>query len=141
MIPLILIAIQVVWNLINSRIDAYIFLKNKTVAHGINGGLYITLIAAEIWYLQPLWWMGVIFAIAALFNRQVTFDIPLNLRRRKTDKTITWDYISRAKNPKAIIDRIERKLFGYDGRLLHIAYILLWITTTGLLFYINSLHL
>lgn len=124
---------QVLWNVINSRIDAYRFLKNKTVAHGLNGGLYLVLVAAECYFLNQVWWIIAVFVLSSFFNRQVTFDIPLNIRRRKTDKTITWDYMSKAQPPKAITDKIERFFFGTNGRTLHIIYILLWLATTAFL--------
>ena len=65
----------------------------------------------------------------AMWNRQITFDIPLNLRRGKS-----WDYITMAKPPKAITDRIEIAIFGYNGKAITLTYIVLFILFTTILF-------
>jgi len=133
----ILLLLQVLFNVINSRIDAFLILKNKTIAHAVNFGAYAVLVAVQAIYWHPVWWMVILFCSNAFFNRQVSFDIPLNLRRRKTDKTITWYYVSRAKPPKAITDRVEIYVFGYNGRAITLSYIFLLLVNTAALYILN----
>lgn len=110
------------FNLINSRVDAYRIMKNKTIAHGINFGAYALFCALFCWLAG--WNAGVIalFCVSAFCNRQFSFDIPLNLRRG-----LKWDYVSYAKPPKAILDRIEIRVFGYNGRAPVVCYAVIWI--------------
>lgn len=109
-------------NLINSRIDAYRILKNKTIAHGVNFGVYTLFCALLCWLAH--WNVGVItlFCVSAFCNRQFSFDITLNLRRG-----LKWDYVSTAKPPKAILDRIEIRVFGYNGRAPVACYGVIWL--------------
>jgi hypothetical protein len=95
------------WNLFNSELDAYRILKNKTIAHGVNFVLYGGLVGLLIWEGQYDFKTIVLFCLSAFFNRQFSFDIPLNFRRH-----LKWYYQSTATPPKAILDRIERFLFG-----------------------------
>jgi len=131
---IIFIASEVLFNYINSEFDAYRFFKHKTVAHAVNFGIYAVIVGVQLYLSDFVWWFMIIFCAQAFLNRQVTFDIPLNLRRRKTNKAITWDYISKAKPPKAIMDRIEIRLFGYNGRAITMSYIILWIVSMVTLF-------
>jgi hypothetical protein len=110
------------FNLINSRIDAYRIMRNKTIAHGINFGVYALFCALLCWLAR--WYVGVItlFCVSAFCNRQLSFDIPLNLRRG-----LKWDYVSTAKPPKALLDRIEIRLFGYNGRAPLFVYAIVWV--------------
>jgi hypothetical protein len=110
------------FNLINSRIDAYRIMRNKTIAHGINFGVYALFCALLCWLAR--WNVGVItlFCVSAFCNRQLSFDIPLNLRRG-----LKWDYVSTAKPPKALLDRIEIRLFGYNGRAPLFVYAIVWV--------------
>lgn len=110
------------FNLINSRIDAYRILRNKTIAHGINFGAYVFFVAVLCWLARYDVWNIILFCISAFCNRQLSFDIPLNLRRG-----LKWDYVSLAKPPKAILDRIEIRLFGYNGRAPVIMYAAVWV--------------
>jgi hypothetical protein len=112
----------VIFNQVNVRIDAYRIMKNKTIAHGINFGAYAIYCGALCWLAH--WDIGAItlFCVSAFCNRQLSFDIPLNLRRG-----LKWDYVSTAKPPKAILDRIEIRLFGYNGRAPAFMYGFIWI--------------
>lgn len=117
------------FNLINSRIDAYRILRNKTIAHGINLSAYAVfgLVLYCITVKPAMTLAGfpyldlVVFSISAFTNRQFSFDIPLNLRRK-----LDWDYVSRANPPKSILDRIEIRLFGYNGRAPFVIYGCVW---------------
>lgn len=112
----------VVFNLTNVKIDAYRILRHKQIAHGINFGAYTLYTALLAWVTG--WNVGVItlFCISAFANRQLSFDIPLNLRRG-----LKWDYVSTAKPPKSILDRIEIRVFGYNGRAPVVVYGAVWV--------------
>lgn len=120
--------ILAVFNFINSRIDAYRILRNKTIAHGINFGAYVALMGVLIWLFKMDVSHAIIFCWSAFFQRQLSFDIPLNLRRG-----LKWYYQSIAKPPKAIWDKIERKLFGidYNGKKIVMFYSVMWACTLG----------
>lgn len=110
------------FNLVNSRVDAYRILRNKKIAHGINFGSYCLFAAVLCILFRYSFWQIVVFGISAFANRQLSFDIPLNLRRG-----LKWDYVSLAKPPKAILDRIEIRIFGYNGRAPIIMYAIIWV--------------
>lgn len=105
------------FNVINSRLDAYRILKNKPIAHGINLGAYCVLIGVVCWLFKLPVGDIVLLIISGFCQRQFTFDIPLNLRRG-----LKWDYVSLAKPPRALMDRIEIALFGYNGRAPFVMY-------------------
>lgn len=111
--------ILIAWNIANSQIDAYRILKNKKIAHGVNLLAYAVAVGVLVW-LTGNW----LLIPAAFFCRQITFDIPLNWRRG-----LKWDYVSLDKPPKAMMDKIEVRIFGYNGRLPVLIYGLIWITT------------
>lgn len=110
------------FNLINSRVDAYRILANKNIAHGINFGAYALFTSLLCWLSRYDVREILIFCVSAFCNRQFSFDIPLNLRRH-----LAWDYVSKADPPKSILDRIEIRLFGYNGRAPFLVYGLIWI--------------
>lgn len=112
----------VVFNVVNSRIDAYRIMKNKTIAHGINFGAYALFTAFLCWVTGWNIWVITLFCVSAFCNRQWSFDVPLNIRRR-----LPWDYVSTAKPPKAILDRIEIRVFGYNGRAPLFVYGSVWV--------------
>lgn len=116
------------FNFINSRIDAYRIMHNKTIAHGINFGTYAILVGVLIWLFKMNMPHAVIFCFSAFFQRQLSFDIPLNIRRH-----LPWFYQSMANPPKAIWDKIERRLFGmdYDGKKIIMFYSVMWCVTIG----------
>lgn len=118
------------FNLINSRIDAFRILRHKPIAHGINLGAY-AVFALVLYYLtcKPvLTWSAfpyadlIIFCVSAFTNRQFSFDIPLNLRRG-----LQWDYVTKADPPASILDRIEIRLFGRNGRAPFLLYGVVWV--------------
>ncbi len=118
--------VLVVFNIINSRIDAYRILKHKSIAHGINFTVYTLIVTAIILAGDYDVKTSVLFCFAAFFNRQLSFDIALNIRRG-----LPWYYQSMANPPQAIMDRIERKLFGidYDGKKIVLWYSIFYFMT------------
>jgi hypothetical protein len=113
----------IVFNLINAHIDAHRILKNKAIAHFINFAFYAVFVGLIVFLFKMRPWEGVLFSCSAFFNRQISFDIPLNLRRG-----LAWDYQSTAEMPSAIMDRIERFLFaGTPGAGVAMSYLEAWI--------------
>lgn len=86
------------------------------IRHGINGAIFLSIAAFGACIS---WKVG----LAILCNTRVIFDISLNLFRG-----LGIDYVS--PNPKSIVDRIEKKLFGSSliPKILYtlISIILLW---------------
>lgn len=122
--------ILILFNLLNSRIDAYkIERLKKSIRHGINGGAYLITVGLCVWLFGFKFWPAVVFVLSAFFNRQIFFDIPLNWRRG-----LSWDYMSTAKPPKAIWDRIEQRLVGYNGAAITKIYAVALIIFTVLSF-------
>ena len=123
-------AVMAGFNLINSQLDAYRITRHKTIAHGINFGAY-AVFAMVLYCLtnKPvLTWSAfpyadlIIFCFSAFTNRQFSFDIPLNLRRG-----LKWDYVTKADPPKSILDRIEIRIFGRNGRAPFLVYGVVWV--------------
>lgn len=123
-------AILIAFNLVNVYLDAYkikrALKKNipKAVRHGINFAAYAVCVGLVIWLRHLPLWEAVVFAISAFFNRQITFDIPLNWRRG-----LKWNYVSLDKPPKAIMDKVEIRIFGYNGSAPVLVYGICWIAT------------
>jgi hypothetical protein len=119
-------AALVLFNLINSRIDAYRIMQNKTIAHAVNFGAYAVFAGLICWYAYNNYqwniWHFVLFCVSAFANRQWSFDVPLNLRRH-----LSWDHVSTAKPPKAWLDRQEIRIFGYNGRAPVFMYAAIWL--------------
>lgn len=110
------------FNLINSRVDAYRITRHKRVVHGINFGAYALFCALLCWLARWDAWQIILFCVSAFCNRQFSFDIPLNLRRG-----LKWDYVTKADPPKSILDRIEIRLFGRNGRAPFLVYGIVWL--------------
>jgi hypothetical protein len=110
------------FNLLNAVHDANRIRLHKRIYHGLNFGVYVLLVAFLCW--KAHWNIGVItlFCVSAFCNRQLSFDVPLNRFRG-----LKWDYVSLAKPPKSILDRIEIRLFGYNGWAPVIMYAVVWV--------------
>lgn len=116
-------AILVAFNLVNVKIDAFRITKHKKIAHGINLAAYAVLVGLLIWIFKMNWPSAVLFGFSAFANRQLSFDIPLNLKRGKD-----WFYQSTADTPAAFWDRIERELFGTaNGKKIAAIYAGMWM--------------
>lgn len=125
-LPIILL---IGFNLVNSRVDAYRILRDKSIAHGLNFGVYLALAITCVWLFHMNPSRSVVYFLSAFFCRQITFDIPLNWRRG-----LKWDYVSLDRPPRALMDRIEIRLFGYNGRLPVLVYSIGWLVFTTLYF-------
>lgn len=113
------------YNLANAYIDAYrIRGLNKGIAHGLNLAACFALAILWIWLFKISLPRSIVFLFACFFCRQITFDIPLNLRRG-----LKWDYVSIARPPKSWWDRVEIRIFGYNGRLPVLVYGTGWLIT------------
>lgn len=113
------------FNLVNSRIDACRILKHKTIAHGINLTAYAIFTGLVIWISKQNLVAAILFSCSAFFNRQLSFDVPLNLRRK-----LPYYYQSTANPPKAWWDKIENKIFGIaDGKKILLFYAAMWVLT------------
>jgi len=122
--------ILIIANIVNAYIDAYRIVKlDKRIRHGINFAAYLAIVVACIFIFNVQW---VVFLISAFFNRQIFFDIPLNLKRGKK-----WYYVSLANPPEATMDKIEVYLFGYNGKAITKVYLVLLIVTIILQFIIT----
>lgn len=123
MIPyLIAQLVLIIFNLLNAWHDAERIRLQKRIYHGINFGVYALLFGVLCWAFH--WNVGVIalFSVSAFCCRNISFDIPLSLRRG-----LKWDYVSTAKPPKSILDRIEIRVFGYNGKAPIVVYSAVWI--------------
>ncbi len=123
--------ILAVHNCINVFIDAYkikTFAKlGKNVRHGINLAAYLGTISILVFIHSDSWWYRANFIFSALVQRQLTFDLPLNIRRG-----LPLFYQSTAERPKAFMDRVERWLFpSNDGKLIATVYLILFCITIG----------
>jgi len=110
------------YNFINSRLDAYRIMKNKAIAHGVNFELYALFTGMIIFLFKMPFWTSLVFCGTAFCNRQLSFDIPLNIRRG-----LPWYYQSEANPPAALMDRLERRIFpSNDGRFIAAVYLEIW---------------
>jgi magnesium-transporting ATPase (P-type) len=79
--------------------DANRIKKGKRIYHGINGAVYIVLLAIQH-YIFADWYL----TAALVFDRLLVFNIALSLYR-----SLPFDYIS--PEPKAITDKIAKRIF------------------------------
>lgn len=112
----------ILFNLGNVQIDAYRILRHKQIAHGINFTAYALFVAFLCWVCHWDAWEIVVFGASAFCARQFSFDIQLNRRRG-----LKWDYVTKADPPASILDRIEIRLFGRNGRAPFLVYGLVWV--------------
>jgi len=59
----------------------------------------------------------------------LVFNITLSLFRG-----LKWDYITLENPPKSIIDRVAKKIFGMNGKLMYSIYLLIFIILTTIAF-------
>lgn len=87
--------------------------EGAKIHHGLNGAIFLTIagFGAFIHWTVP---------IVILCNTRVIFDISLNLFRG-----LGIDYVS--PNPKSIVDKAEKWIFGNSGLVPKILYTLISI--------------
>lgn len=121
----------ILFNVGNACLDAHRIMMGKRIYHGLNFGIYASLVATQCWICH--WHVGgiILFSVSAFTGRQLAFDIPLNLMRG-----LPWDYVSLAKPPKSITDRIEIRIFGYNGRAPVFMYAGLWMVCLIIQFFL-----
>lgn len=110
------------FNIGNAAFDAHRIMMGYRIYHGINFGIYVLVAGGICWVGHFDLGTIILFAVSAFCNRQLSFDIPLNLMRG-----LKWDYVSTAKPPKSLTDRIEIWLFGYNGRAPVFMYAAIWL--------------
>lgn len=97
-------------NIILAFIDSRIIRDGNKILHGLNGVVYLVLVALAVWYTGNYWLIG-----ALLTDRLLFFNIPLSLFRG-----LVWNYISPA--PVSVVDRMAKAVFGNRGSLMYGVY-------------------
>lgn len=90
--------------------------QDKKILHGLNA-LYHAIYWVAFYLLVKSPWL----TLSLPFLGRLFFDSALN-----TMRGLPLDYV--AKNPKSIIDKIEKKIFGYDGFTPKFVYLIIAIT-------------
>jgi hypothetical protein len=126
-------AILILFNVLNAFFDASRIKRGKKIQHWINFLLYGISIGLILYFTNPPVLICILFCVSAFFNRQLFFDVVLNVRRG-----LPWYYVSLDKPPKALMDRIEVRIFGYDGRTPTELYACLWVATMLTINFIKS---
>lgn len=86
-------------------------LFDKRIYHGINGALHLAFWGVVV-IITKSWFPVVVLP----FLGRVFFDAALNAMRR-----LPLNYV--AKNPKSIVDKVEKSVFGNDGILPKVVYL------------------
>lgn len=97
---------------------------DKRIYHGVNA-----LIHAGLWLAVLLITKSWFPACVLPFIGRLFFDAALNVMRR-----LPLDYVARY--PKSIIDKVEKSIFGMDGVLPKIIYLII-IIVLNILYYEN----
>lgn len=116
-------AIFILINVLMAASDADKIKRDKLPDHFLNAASYglAVIVISFIFGMNIVEFL--IFAVACACNRQLFFDIPLNLMRK-----LKWDYVS--PEPLSKVDQIEKKLFGNNGRIPNYIYGSVFIITT-----------
>lgn len=108
------ITIFTIVNIFLAQLDSRKIGENKLIKHGLNGLVYVAILAVPYFLFSNYWLIG-----ALLFNRLLVFNIALSVFRG-----LKWDYISPA--PKAITDKLAKAVFGNNGTLMYGVYLLVF---------------
>jgi hypothetical protein len=84
---------------------------NDTVMHGINGALHLAVI---VYFTFKIHWM---LGLSMMFEARLLFDSALNLMRG-----LSVAYVP--KNPKSVLDKVEKVIFFDNGYIPKIVYVL-----------------
>jgi hypothetical protein len=114
------------YNYVDSIINAHKIEKEKKINHKINAIEYCIYISLIIIVNYNYSLINILcYIMSAFLNRQLFFDIILNLKRG-----LKWDYVT--KYPESILDKIEIRIFGFNGRAPTILYIFLYLIILSL---------
>ena len=98
-----------------AKIDATLIFNSKRIKHGINGLVYISILAVPYFVFHNYWLMAVL-----LFDRLLFFNLFLSHFRG-----VGWLYMPL--NPDAISDKIAKFIFGMDAGKMYLTYIVLFL--------------
>lgn len=104
-------------------VDAHKILKGKWILHGVNAAVYIAMCAGAWFLFKNIWLIA-----ALLFNRLLVFNIALSLFRG-----LKWDYMPIT--PLSITDKLAKKVFGINGKLMYAVYAVIFIALIIITFY------
>ena len=119
MIWIILIAI-----LINTGLafyDSYRMKNNYRISHGVNAGVYVILCVITALLFGNIW-----YAVPMLLIRPVVFDPVLNMANNLNP-------FHQSMTTTSIMDKMERKLFGSNGFLPWLMYLILFAVSVILI--------
>jgi len=112
-------------NLLLAYMDAHKIIKGNTINHLINAVVYVAMVAIPFLLFKNWFLIG-----ALLFNRLLIFNIMLSLFRG-----LKFDYIS--PSPASVTDKVAKKVFGNNGKLMYGIYAVIFIVLTILTFIIK----
>lgn len=124
-LPISIEAVYIVFCLLLAYFNKRRIAYDKRIRHGVNGLLHAcfwvgTMLITKSWF--P--------ACVLPFLGRLFFDAALNVMRR-----LPVDYVAR--NPKSIIDRLEKKIFNGDGILPKIIYLIVAVTL-NIIYYVRN---
>ena len=98
-----------------AKIDATLIFNSKRIKHGINGLVYISILAVPYFVFHNYWLVAVL-----LFDRLLFFNLFLSYFRG-----VGWLYMPL--KPDAISDKIAKFIFGTKGLLMYVTYGVIFI--------------
>lgn len=108
-------------NLLLAKEDARLILNHQAVNHRKNAVEYCAYVALAMFFSET-YYSDIIHLIISLFlTRVLVFDGALNKYRG-----LDFFYVSR--NPTSVVDKIEIKILGKDGKVHFIFYAALFLT-------------
>lgn len=110
---MIAVALYIVFCIGFAYINYKVIKANKRVYHGLNGMLHLAVWIAVFFTMKSL-----LLTLSLPFVARVFFDTSLNLWRG-----LPLDYVP--KNPKSRADKIEKEIFGNNGLLPKIIWLLI----------------
>ena len=104
-----------------AKIDAILIFNSKSIKHGINGLVYLSILTVPYFIFHNYWLMAVL-----LFDRLLFFNLFLSHFRG-----VGWLYMPL--NPKSIVDKIAKFFFGTNGLKMYLTYLVVFIILICLL--------
>ena len=99
-----------------AKIDAILIFNSKSIKHGINGLVYLSILTVPYFIFHNYWLMAVL-----LFDRLLFFNLFLSHFRG-----VGWLYMPL--NPKSIVDKVARIIFYNNGALMYLVYAVIFIS-------------